>query len=60
MAVGSMTSVQFGAALAKPTMDAYGALATTWGRLAWAAVLLALIVRPDVRRYGRRDRKSVV
>ncbi|CAM5765837.1 membrane protein [Labrys miyagiensis] len=53
MAVGSMTSVQFGAALAKPTMDSFGTLATTWGRLAWAAILLVAIVRPDIRRYGR-------
>jgi inner membrane transporter RhtA len=55
MAVGSMTSVQVGAALAKPTMDTYGTLATTWGRLAWAAILLTVIVRPDPRRYGRRE-----
>ncbi|WP_413988038.1 EamA family transporter [Labrys okinawensis] len=55
MAVGSMTSVQLGAALAKPTMDAYGTLATTWGRLAWAAILLMAIVRPDPRRYGRKE-----
>jgi inner membrane transporter RhtA len=55
MAVGSMTSVQLGAALAKPTMDEYGSLATTWGRLAWAAILLAAIARPDIRQYGRRE-----
>ncbi|WP_370880087.1 EamA family transporter [Labrys monachus] len=54
MAAGSMVSVQFGAALAKPAMDMFGTLATTWGRLAWAALLLAILVRPDPRRYGRR------
>jgi len=47
--------VQLGAALAKPTMDSFGALATTGGRLAWAAVLLTAFVRPDPRRYGMRQ-----
>jgi inner membrane transporter RhtA len=55
MAVGSMISVQLGAALAKPTMDAFGPFATTWGRLTWAAIILGVIVRPDLRRYGRRE-----
>lgn len=51
----SMVSVQLGAALAHPTMAAYGPFATTWGRLAWAAIILGIIVRPDLRRYHRRD-----
>jgi len=55
MTLGSMVSVQVGAAFAHPTMDLYGPLATTWGRLAWAAVILGLIVRPDIRRYGRGE-----
>jgi len=55
MACGSMLSVQLGAALAKPTMDSFGTLATTWGRLAWAAVLLVAFVRPNLARYGMRQ-----
>lgn len=50
-----MILVQVGAALAQPTMAAYGPGATTWGRLAWAAVILCLVVRPDIRRYRRQD-----
>src|SRR5690348_12852559 len=55
MVVGSMATVQVGAALAHPTMAAYGSVATTWGRLAWAALMLGLIVRPDIRRYTRKE-----
>lgn len=55
MVVGSMVSVQLGAAFAHPTMAAYGPIATTWGRLAWAAILLGLVVRPDIRRYPRKE-----
>ena len=51
----SMVSVQLGAALAHPTMAEYGPFATTWGRLAWAAIILGIIVRPDIRRYHRRE-----
>ena len=51
----SMVSVQLGAALAHPTMAEYGPFATTWGRLAWAAIILGIIVRPDLRRYRRRE-----
>ncbi len=50
-----MIVVQTGAALAQPTMAAYGPIATTWGRLAWAAIILGLFVRPDIRRYRRQD-----
>ncbi|SEI38005.1 EamA family transporter [Paraburkholderia diazotrophica] len=49
----SMSCVQFGAALSAPTMDAFGAFSTTWLRLAWAAAVLALVVRPRLRRYSR-------
>ncbi|HEX3634893.1 MAG TPA: EamA family transporter [Paraburkholderia sp.] len=49
----SMSSVQFGAALSAPTMAAYGSLSTTWLRLCWAAVVLALLVRPRFFTYSR-------
>jgi inner membrane transporter RhtA len=52
MAVGSMTLVQLGAALAKPTLDSFGPLGTTWLRLAWAALLLAVITRPRILSYS--------
>lgn len=55
MAVSAMIVVQTGAALAQPTMAAYGPIATTWGRLAWAAIILGLFIRPDIRRYRRQD-----
>lgn len=55
MAVTAMVVVQLGSALAQPTMAAYGPFATTWGRLAWAAIILGLVVRPDIRRYRRED-----
>jgi inner membrane transporter RhtA len=55
MAVSAMIVVQVGAALAQPTMLAYGPFATTWGRLAWAAIILGLFVRPSIRRYQRND-----
>lgn len=55
MAVGSMISVQLGAALAQPTMHDYGPFATTWGRLVWAALLLCVVVRPDFRRYHGKE-----
>jgi inner membrane transporter RhtA len=54
MVVASMVSVQLGAAFAHPTMASFGPIATTWGRLTWAAIIVGLIVRPDIRRY-RRD-----
>jgi inner membrane transporter RhtA len=55
MAVTAMIVVQVGAALAQPAMLAYGPFATSWGRLGWAAIILAVVVRPDPRRYGRQD-----
>jgi inner membrane transporter RhtA len=48
-----MSSVQFGAALSAPTMAEYGSLSTTWLRLCWAAVVLALLVRPRFFTYSR-------
>ncbi|WP_379064693.1 DMT family transporter [Mesorhizobium sp. UC22_110] len=60
MAVAAMISVQLGAALAKPAMDSFGPFAVTWGRLAWAAILLWLIVRPDIRSYRPRDLAAAI
>ena len=46
MAIGSMLSVQLGAALAVPVMAVIGPAMTTALRLLWAGMLLAFIVRP--------------
>ena len=50
MAIGSMFSVQLGAALAVPVMAAIGPVTTTALRLFWAGILLALFVRPRFSR----------
>jgi inner membrane transporter RhtA len=48
----SMSSVQFGAAFSTSVMDVLGTLGTTWLRLTWAAVVLAVLVRPPLHRYS--------
>lgn len=53
MCLLSMSSVQFGSAFSAPAIEAYGASGTTWLRLSWAALLLALIVRPPILQYSR-------
>ena len=55
MAIGSMLSVQLGAALAVPVMSAIGSAATTALRLFWAGIVLALIVRPRFTRMTRQQ-----
>src|ERR1700740_1911000 len=50
MAIGSMFSVQLGAALAVPVMAAIGPATTTALRLFWSGILLALFVRPRFSR----------
>ncbi|WP_248806517.1 EamA family transporter [Pseudomonas sp. MWU13-2100] len=52
LCVLSMLLVQFGAALATPTMETYGTFSTTWLRLCWAAAILALLVRPPLHRFS--------
>ena len=63
MAMGSMLCVQVGLAIAVTLIDRIGVEGAAWLRLAWAGVLLLLIVRPkrsaftrssfaDVRRAG--------
>ncbi|TCN31231.1 EamA family transporter [Sinorhizobium americanum] len=50
----SMASVQFGAAFSKPVMQELGPFGTTWLRLCFAALVLALFVRPPLLSYGKR------
>ena len=46
MAVGSMTCVQLGLALSVHLFGQVGPLGIVWLRLAWAAVILLVAVRP--------------
>jgi inner membrane transporter RhtA len=55
MALGSMLSIQLGAALAVPVMSVIGSAPTTALRLLWAAILLAIIVRPHYGAVTRRQ-----
>jgi inner membrane transporter RhtA len=48
----SMSSVQFGAAFSTSVTDVLGTFGTTWLRLCWAAVFLAILVRPPLHRYS--------
>ncbi|MHB9756938.1 EamA family transporter [Streptomyces sp. BYX5S] len=60
MAVASMSTVQLGLALSVPLVDRLGALGTTGLRLAWAGVLLLLLVRPRLRDFTGRDLRACV
>jgi inner membrane transporter RhtA len=53
MAVGSMTCVQLGLALSVPLFGQVGPLGAVWLRLAWAAVILLIVVRPRPWRFRR-------
>ncbi|MFH8573687.1 EamA family transporter [Streptomyces sp. NPDC017993] len=55
MAVASMSTIQLGLALSVPLVDQLGALGTTGLRLAWAGVLLLVLVRPRLRDFTGRD-----
>ncbi|MFT0532609.1 EamA family transporter [Castellaniella hirudinis] len=52
LAVAAMVSVQVGVSLAVPVIADYGPLSTSALRIAWAAVLLCLWVRPPLHRFS--------
>ncbi|HET6532254.1 MAG TPA: EamA family transporter, partial [Actinoplanes sp.] len=54
LAVGSMILVQIGLAASVGLIDDIGAQGAAWLRLAWAGLLLAVLVRPRLRAFGRR------
>jgi inner membrane transporter RhtA len=60
MAVTSMLCVQLGLAASVGVMDQMGALGTAWLRLAWAAVVLVVLVRPRPWTFGRRTLLATV
>jgi inner membrane transporter RhtA len=53
MAVGSMTCIQIGLALSVPLFGEIGPLGTVWLRLAWAGLILLVVVRPRPWRFRR-------
>jgi inner membrane transporter RhtA len=53
MAIVSMACVQLGLAASVDLIDGVGAAGAAWLRLAWAAVLLLLIVRPRPSDFSR-------
>ncbi len=55
MAVGSMSCVQLGLALSAHLLDQLGALGIVGLRLAWAGVLLLVLVRPRPRDFTGKD-----
>ncbi len=55
MAVGSMVCVQLGLAIAVTLIDDIGVEGVAWLRLAWAGVLLLLLVRPRRSAFTRRS-----
>lgn len=54
LAVGSMLSVQVGLAASVDVFDRVGPLGAAWLRLAWAGVILLVVVRPRLRDFDRR------
>ena len=55
MAMGSMLCVQVGLAIAVTLIDRIGVEGAAWLRLAWAGLLMLVIVRPRVaNNHGRR------
>jgi inner membrane transporter RhtA len=54
LALGSMTLVQLGVAVSVGLIDQVGVEGAAWLRLAWAGVLLPLLVRPELRGVPRR------
>lgn len=53
MAMASMLCVQFGLAIAVTLIDQIGVEGAAWLRLAWAGILLLLIVRPKAVAFTR-------
>ena len=55
-----MLCVQVGLAVSVGLIDRLGTDGTSWLRLAWAGLLLAVVVRPPLRGFSRRVLLSCV
>jgi inner membrane transporter RhtA len=55
LAVGSIVLVQIGLALSVGLIDDIGAQGAAWLRLAWAGLLVLVLVRPRLRSFDRRS-----
>ncbi len=60
MALGSMTSVQLGLAASVGLFDSLAPAGVAWLRLAWAGVLVLIIVRPRPRSFTRESLQASV
>ena len=60
MALASMLLVQLGLAVSVGLIDRLGAEGTAWLRLAWAGVILLVLVRPRVRSFTRASLLTTV
>ena len=60
MCLMSMSSIQFGAALSSSAIAAYGPAGASWLRLAFAALILAVAVRPRIFSYTREQWTSAL
>src|SRR4051812_8457625 len=60
MAVVSMLCVQLGLAVAVNLIDDLGTAGTTWLRLAWAALILVVLVRPRPSDFSRATFRATV
>lgn len=56
----SMSSIQFGAALSSSAITTYGPAGASWLRLAFAAIILAVVVRPRIVSYNRAQWTSAL
>jgi inner membrane transporter RhtA len=54
LAIVAMLCVQVGLAVSVGLIDRLGTDGTSWLRLAWAGLLLAIVVRPPLRGFSRR------
>ncbi|HSE10555.1 MAG TPA: EamA family transporter [Nocardioidaceae bacterium] len=55
MAVGSMLTVQLGIAVAVGLFDEIGPLGAAWLRLAWAGVIMLVLLRPRLGTFTRQS-----
>ncbi|EJC74670.1 EamA family transporter [Rhizobium hidalgonense] len=60
MCLMSMSSIQFGAALSSSAITTYGPAGASWLRLAFAAIILAVFVRPRIVSYTRAQWTSAL